>query len=92
MKIKRVEAIGDVKGEGLFLNIEIVEPQENKWPALKRTAELLPECEDRCLLLGSGISIGSLGTNTIRLCPPVVITDEQKSTVLSTLEDVLPTI
>jgi len=33
-----------------------------------------------------------LGTNTIRLCPSVVITNEQKYTALSTLKDLLLTI
>lgn len=92
MKINRVYAIGNARGEGFLLNIEVVELKKNKWSALKRTAELLTECANRCLILGSGISIGSLGTNTIRLCPSVVITNEQKYTALSTLKDLLLTI
>lgn len=84
------EIIGDVRGMGLFLGIEIVESKKSKRPALERGAKLVTGCEDRGLLLGGGVSIGgALGTNTVRLCPPLVINEEQIATALSIMEDVL---
>ena len=56
---------------------------------MDRTLKLVTECEDRGLLLGGGIPTGGLGTNTIRLCPPLVITEEQVGAALGILEDVL---
>lgn len=47
------------------------------------------ECEDHGLLLGGGIPTGGLGTNTIRLCPPLVITEEQVDTALNILKGCL---
>jgi 4-aminobutyrate aminotransferase-like enzyme len=88
----RFDVIGDVRGEGLFLGIEIIESKETKKPATGRAGKLVTLCEDRGLLLGGGISIGGLGTNTIRLCPPLVIKEPQIATALSIIEDVLPTI
>ena len=87
---ERFDVIGDVRGKGLFLGIEIVESKESKKPAVERTAKLVVECEDRGLLLGGGVSIGGLGMNTIRLCPPLVITEEEISAALNIMENVLP--
>ena len=84
---KKFEFIGDVRGEGLFLGIEIVDSGIGRRPDPERTIKLVTECEDRGLLLGGGIPTGGLGTNTIRLCPPLVITEEQISTALDILED-----
>ena len=58
-------------------------------PDFDRTLKLVTECEDRGLLLGGGIPTGGLGTNTVRLCPPLVITEEQVANALSIIEDVL---
>jgi 2,2-dialkylglycine decarboxylase (pyruvate) len=88
----RFDVIGDVRGEGLFLGIEIVESKETKKPAIGRSQKLVALCEDRGLLLGGGISIGGLGTNTIRLCPPLVIKEAQIVKALNIMEDVLPAI
>ena len=88
----KFDVIGDVRGVGLFLGIEVVESKESKRPDIDRAAKLVARCEDKGLLLGGGISIGGLGINTIRLCPPLVITEEQIATALNIMEDVLPEI
>jgi 4-aminobutyrate aminotransferase-like enzyme len=88
----KFEIVGDVRGKGLFLGMEIIESGASKRPDPERTLKLVTECEDRGLLLGGGIPTGGLGTNTIRLCPPLVITEEQVGTAINILEDVLPKI
>jgi 4-aminobutyrate aminotransferase-like enzyme len=85
----KFEVIGDVRGKGLFLGLEIIESRASMRPAPDRTLKLVTECEDRGLLLGGGIPTGGLGTNTIRLCPPLVITEEQVEAAMDILEDVL---
>jgi 4-aminobutyrate aminotransferase-like enzyme len=85
----KFEVIGDVRGEGLFLGIEIIESKASRRPDPARAIKLVTECEDRGLLLGGGIPTGGLGTNTIRLCPPLVITEEQVASALDTIADVL---
>ena len=88
----KYEVIGDVRGKGLFLGMEIIESRVSKRPDLDRTLRMVTGCEDRGLLLGGGISIGGLGSNTVRFCPPLVITEEQVGTAIDILEDVLPKI
>jgi 4-aminobutyrate aminotransferase-like enzyme len=85
----KFEVVGDVRGKGLFLGMEIIESRASKRPDPARTLKLVTECEDRGLLLGGGIPTGGLGTNTIRLCPPLVITEKQVATAIDILEDVL---
>ena len=85
----KYEIVGDVRGKGLFLGVEIIELGTGKRPDPDRTFKLVTECEDQGLLLGGGIPTGGLGTNTIRLCPPLVITEEQVDTALNILADAL---
>jgi len=84
----KFEVIGDVRGMGLFLGLEIIESTVSRRPDPERALKLVTECEDRGLLLGGGIPTGGLGTNTVRLCPPLVITEEQVITAIDIIEDV----
>jgi 4-aminobutyrate aminotransferase-like enzyme len=85
----KFEVIGDIRGKGLFLGIEIIESKTSRRPDPDRAFKLVTECEDRGLLLGGGIPTGGLGTNTIRLCPPLVITEKQVDAALNIIADVL---
>ena len=85
----KFEVVGDVRGMGLFLGLEIIESKVSRRPDPDRALKLVGECEDRGLLLGGGIPTGGLGTNTVRLCPPLVITEEQVNTAIDIIEDVL---
>ncbi len=85
----KFEVVGDVRGMGLFLGLEIIESKVSRRPDPDRALKLVAECEDRGLLLGGGIPTGGLGTNTVRLCPPLVITEEQVNTAIDIIEDVL---
>ena len=69
--------------------MEIIESRVSRRPDSNCTLKLVTECEDRGLLLGGGIPTGGLGTNTVRLCPPLVITEEQVITAIDIIEDVL---
>jgi 4-aminobutyrate aminotransferase-like enzyme len=85
----KYEVIGDVRGMGLFLGLEIIESRASRRPDPGRTLKLVTECENRGLLIGGGIPTGGLGTNTVRLCPPLVITEEQVGAAIDIIEDVL---
>ena len=72
--------------------MEIIESSATRRPEVDRTFKMVTECEDRGLLIGGGIPTGGLGTNTVRLCPPLVIAEEQVNTAIDILEDVLSNI
>ncbi|MEE8591030.1 MAG: aminotransferase class III-fold pyridoxal phosphate-dependent enzyme [Spirochaetia bacterium] len=79
---KRYPLIGDVRGLGLMVGIELIK-DSRKTPALKERNKLLDEAFKRGLLL-----LGA-GESSIRLAPPLIITREQIDIGLSIIEDCL---
>ncbi len=75
--------VGDVRGRGLMIGFELVMDRETKEPA--------PELRNRLELLAfeRGLLILGCGPNSIRLCPPLIINQDQADFALDTLEDCL---
>jgi len=76
--------VGDVRGKGLMIGIELVKDAD-KTPAAVEAAEVRRRCREAGILVGVG---GSLG-NVVRLQPPLVISEEECARVLETVETVL---
>ncbi|MEO8594125.1 MAG: acetyl ornithine aminotransferase family protein [Candidatus Solibacter sp.] len=76
----RFPMVGDVRGLGLMLGIEIVRDRAGKQKA--------PDWRDRIVSMAfeRGVLVLGAGDNTLRLCPPLVITREQCDFALDTLE------
>jgi 4-aminobutyrate aminotransferase len=72
-----------VRGLGLMLGIELVRDQ--------RTKEKANELRDRVVAMAfeRGVLVLGAGDNTIRLCPPLVVTRDQCDFALDTLEECL---
>ena len=49
------DIIGDVRGMGLMLGVELVKDQQSKEPATAETAELMERLRDVGLLVGKGV-------------------------------------
>ncbi|OYV98150.1 MAG: 4-aminobutyrate--2-oxoglutarate transaminase [Deltaproteobacteria bacterium 37-65-8] len=69
----RFEIVGDVRGKGPMMAIELVRDRKTKTPASEETKKLVRICYEKGLVL---ISAGNFG-NVIRTLMPLVITDEQ---------------
>ncbi|MGA8754178.1 aspartate aminotransferase family protein, partial [Candidatus Deferrimicrobium sp.] len=82
---KRYELIGDVRGKGPMLAIELVKDRESKAPAAEETKRLAKICFEKGLLL---ITCGTFG-NVIRTLMPLVITDDQIEKGFGILEEAL---
>ena len=80
---KRFPIVGDVRGLGLMIGIELVQNQATKERAPELRERLVHMCFERGLLL-----LGA-GPNTIRLCPPLVITKDQADFAAQTIEECL---
>jgi 4-aminobutyrate aminotransferase len=78
---RRLPIVGDVRGLGLMIGIEIVRDSETK--------ERAPELRDRIVALAfeRGLLVLGAGRNVIRLCPPLVITRDQADFAVDTLEE-----
>jgi 4-aminobutyrate aminotransferase len=78
----RQPAISDVRGKGLMIGIELVKPSDRS-PAPDAAEQLVQTCFQKGLLLLR------CGASSVRLCPPLVITQEQAEIALSIIDETL---
>lgn len=76
------EIVGDVRGKGLMVGMEIVENKDSKKPASKLASEIMVRSWKR------GVAVITCGVSTIRLVPPLNITRELVDAALEIIEDV----
>jgi 4-aminobutyrate aminotransferase len=79
---EKSEIVGDVRGKGLMIGMEIVEDKESKKPAPQKVSEIMMRSWKR------GINVITCGASTIRIAPPLVITRELVDSSLDIIEDV----
>jgi 4-aminobutyrate aminotransferase len=79
----RHRLVGDVRGRGLMIGIELVRDRETKERATTERDAVVKECFKRGLLV-----LGA-GRNAIRLSPPLVLTAAQADTALEILGEAL---
>jgi len=79
----RFPIVGEVRGLGLMIGIELVRDQQ--------TRERAPVARNRVLELAfeRGLLVLGAGENSIRLCPPLVITHDQAAFAVDVLEECL---
>ncbi|GHO86161.1 acetylornithine aminotransferase [Dictyobacter formicarum] len=82
---ERFPLIGDVRGQGLMLGIELVKNRQTKEPAAAEAVHVRTLCREAGILIGVGGQFG----NVLRLQPPLVITQEQLSHALQAIEHAL---
>jgi len=80
---KRFPHVGDVRGLGLMIGIELVADQ--------RTKERSPELRNRLVTMAfeRGLLVLGAGRNAIRLCPPLIVSRDQADFAVDTLEECL---
>lgn len=74
--------IGDVRGKGLMLGIELVKDRQSKEPAREECAQILESCKEMGLLLGKG----GLWGQTVRFSPPMCIHEQDADFLLEVLD------
>jgi 4-aminobutyrate aminotransferase len=83
----RHPVVGDVRGKGLMVGIELVEPG-GMTPSPAAAARVLEETRARGLLVGKG----GLHNNVIRLAPPMTLTGEELEEALTILGEAIATV
>lgn len=78
------EIIGDVRGKGLMIGIEMVKNSKKK-PASKEASDLAMKAFENGLM----VNVIGVYNNVIRLTPPLVVTIEQAEQALDILETTL---
>jgi alanine-glyoxylate transaminase/(R)-3-amino-2-methylpropionate-pyruvate transaminase len=82
---ERQPLIGEVRGMGLMLGVELVRDRVTKEPASTETAEVLELCKVRGLLIGKGGIYG----NVLRIKPPMCLTVDDADFLVDCLDEVL---
>ncbi|HEY6377722.1 MAG TPA: aspartate aminotransferase family protein [Candidatus Dormibacteraeota bacterium] len=77
------ELIGDVRGVGLMVGIELVRDRSSKEPAASEAAAVRRACRERGVLIGVGGQAG----NVLRVQPPLVIEEAQLDRALGIIEE-----
>ncbi len=80
---KSFPVIGDVRGKGLMVGIELA--GEHKEPLPQETAKIVEFCKDEGVIVGKG----GLYANVIRIKPPMIVSKENIDTLLKTLRKAL---
>jgi alanine-glyoxylate transaminase/(R)-3-amino-2-methylpropionate-pyruvate transaminase len=83
--MSRHPMVGDVRGMGLMLGVELVEDRETKLPAGAATGQVLEVAKEMGLLIGRG----GLSGNVLRIKPPLCITGEDVDFALAVLDRAL---
>ncbi|RZS43656.1 4-aminobutyrate aminotransferase [Herbihabitans rhizosphaerae] len=78
----RHDVLGDVRGKGLMIALEFVEPGGRK-PSPRAAAHLTEEAKARGLLVGKG----GLYDNVIRVAPPLTLTEAEATEGLEILRE-----
>ncbi|GAB6174088.1 4-aminobutyrate--2-oxoglutarate transaminase [Paradesulfitobacterium aromaticivorans] len=80
---EKYSLIGDIRGLGAMIGIELVKDRQTKEPAKEETGRIVQECLEQGLII---ISAGVFG-NVVRMLMPLVITDEQLEQALNILDN-----
>ena len=78
------EIVGEVRGKGLMIGIELVRPG-GKEPAPEIAAQIMELCRESGLLLGKGGLYG----NVLRIAPPLTVTKEEAATAAQIIGDAI---
>lgn len=84
---KKFPQIGDVRGKGLMLGIELADPA-TKAPLTDECARIVEHAKDNQLVVGKG----GLWGNTIRIKPPMIITKSDADQCLRVLTKACETV
>ncbi|MCX4844735.1 diaminobutyrate--2-oxoglutarate transaminase family protein [Streptomyces sp. NBC_00893] len=84
--------IGDVRGRGLMIGVELVDPEaaaSGDSPEPPPAPALALAVQQECLRRGLIVELGGRHSTVVRLLPPLTLTDEQATAVVDRLADAL---
>ncbi len=78
--------VGDIRGKGLLIGIELVADKEGQIPARpEQVSQILERCKDKGLLLGKNGDTVAGYNNVLTLAPPLSLLDEEADFLVETL-------
>jgi 4-aminobutyrate aminotransferase-like enzyme/Ser/Thr protein kinase RdoA (MazF antagonist) len=77
--------VGDVRGSGLFLGVELVKDRDTREPATAEASAVVNRMRDRGILIGTEGSFA----NVLKIRPPMPFSRDDAAHLAATLEEVL---
>ena len=77
----KLKLVGDVRGRGLMIGVDIVKDKATKEYGSGERDLIIERAFER------GILFLGCGPSTIRMCPPLVVTEEEADVALDVLEE-----
>src|SRR5262249_2686841 len=84
----RYELIGDVRGSGMFLGVELVRNRDTREPATQEADELVNKMREHGILLGTDGPFH----NVIKIRPPMPFSTSDADRLIATFDDTVSTI
>jgi 4-aminobutyrate aminotransferase-like enzyme len=78
----RHEAVGDVRGEGLLIGVELVGDTEARSPAPRLANAVMNDMRERGVLVG----LTGPDDNVLKIRPPLVLDDQDAAVITETLD------
>ena len=78
----RYELVGEVRGKGLMVGVELVKDGESKEPGSEEAGRVMERAKQEGLLVGKGGLYG----NVLRLSPPLTLTEDEAARAIETLD------
>jgi len=89
---RRHEMIGEIRGKGLLLGVELVADRRSRAP-FERSLEVARRVVDgmraRNIIIAAGISSGGFGGDQIQISPPFIISEAEIDELVGGLDEVL---
>jgi taurine-pyruvate aminotransferase len=89
-RLLEFRTVGDVRGKGLLIGVELVEDKESRVPAKgERVARVIQRCREAGVLVGRSAG-GDIGWgNTITIAPPLVLNREGAERIVGALSEAI---
>lgn len=78
----RYEVVGEVRGKGLMVGVELVKDGGSKEPGAEEAGRAMERAKEEGLLVGKGGLYG----NVLRLSPPLTLTEDEAARAIETLD------
>lgn len=92
-ELTSIPIVGDIRGKGLFIGIELVTDKRSKEPlAEKYLAQVIREAMEQGVIIGKNTSTIPHFSNILIIAPPLIITNEEMKRMAATLQDLLHTL
>lgn len=87
-RLQDIDYVGDVRGKGLLVGIELVNDRDNKKPASDHTMRFLARyMRDHGILAGKSTDVEAEQNNVFIFAPPLIITEAECDRLVETLAE-----